>query len=81
LENGEEPNIDTGDWVMQGSRVSGQYFRAGLEFWNKYNYSNSISAPVGRDELEWPSGWESWKAILGQRIYTGPPIIPNDFDF
>jgi len=34
----------------------------------QYPYGNSITGNVGSGNLAWPSGWESIKGHLGQRI-------------
>jgi RHS repeat-associated protein len=72
------PGLQTGDWVMQGEAQPWNYALSGK--WQP-GLSNQFAWPGAGEEfvvpgssVEWPSGLNSWKGILGQRIYVGPGI-------
>lgn len=73
-----QESLCTSGWVLKGATNYPTYF-----FTRKWQRGlGNIYAPypggkpyhVPNNELEWPSGWERWKGLLGQRRYTGPPL-------
>ena len=78
--------VGTGQWVMRGGQNIVTYLLSGVWqpiFGNPgmpYAYANAITALVSRGYLRWPIAEEGvigfLKGLIGQRIYTGPPICP-----
>ncbi|HZR27576.1 MAG TPA: hypothetical protein VFA71_02250, partial [Terriglobales bacterium] len=68
------PGLEAGDWVMKGEANYWNYLKSGKWDpgpWNEFApYNSGQEFTVPSDTLEWPSGWEFIKGILGQRIYV-----------
>ena len=62
--NGVTPNLQSGRWVMTGGATPRNWIQTGTG----YPYGNSVTGNVARSQLAWPSGWESIKGHMGQRI-------------
>jgi RHS repeat-associated protein len=65
--------LRTGDWVVKGGPTWSNYIQSGVwqpgaHFASPNSYITSI---VPKSALKVPSGWQSIKVILGQRIYIG----------
>ena len=70
------PGLQPGDWVMKGpSNFSNYTFSSKWQprFGNQFApFSTGQEFTVLSTSVQWPTGWESWKVIFGQRIYIGP---------
>jgi RHS repeat-associated protein len=79
---GITPDLNPGRWVQLGDPTRWNYFKTGLggpkiyrtdqfPFFTKQSsqvpFSNSVTGEVPASSLQWPSGWEKIKGILGQR--------------
>jgi RHS repeat-associated protein len=66
--------LKSGDWVMKGEASPSTYLRSGKWDINPTNEfawpSSGQSFTVPGESLSYPSGLESWKGLLGQRIYN-----------
>jgi hypothetical protein len=67
------PGLQAGDWVMKGEANYMNYILSG-KFdpgpWNQFaSFASGQEFQVAATSLYWPSGWEFFKGILGQRIY------------
>ncbi|MDT9002484.1 RHS repeat-associated core domain-containing protein, partial [Paucibacter sp. APW11] len=72
------PDLAAGRWVMTGGATWGNYINTGLWgpqwsatagwSWSVVPFANSITSQVTAASLRWPSGWEWFKGLLGQRI-------------
>ena len=65
--------ITTGSWVMVGRPDLRNYILSGAVELG-YKFENFYTATVPGEYLRYPSGWEWIKGLIGQRIYTGPPL-------
>jgi len=67
------PGLQAGDWVMKGPVSPQNYIGSGKWFPNPGNevagYSTGETFTVPSSSLDWPSGWDWPKGLLGQRIY------------
>src|ERR1044071_706424 len=65
--------LKPGDWVMPGRPTMSNYLRSGKwdPFpWNRYApFRTGQQYLVSPNDIFWPSGWNWWKGLLGQRIY------------
>ncbi|HEY6330284.1 MAG TPA: RHS repeat-associated core domain-containing protein, partial [Blastocatellia bacterium] len=69
------PGLEAGDWVMKGEANWWNYIWSGKGgpsiFGNQFaSFSSGASYEVPASSLEWPSGWEFFKGLFGQRIYN-----------
>ena len=55
-----------GSWVMTGGPTVRNWIMAGA----KWNPSKYTTATVPKSSLNWPSGWQWFKGLFGQRIYN-----------
>jgi len=75
---GAVPDLAPGRWVMLGDATKTNYWLSGVGgpkftisdgfYWEAVPQSNFISGDVERSCLRWPSGIDTWKVILGQRV-------------
>jgi hypothetical protein len=67
-----DATLKAGDWVMTGSSKNPiNYVMSGTIGPSKmYPFANSSTTTVMEAQLKWPSGWEAWKGVIGQRIFT-----------
>jgi hypothetical protein len=81
-DEGITPDLNPGRWVQLGEATTSNFWRTGLPGpkltlnplkleGSKVPFSNSVTGQVPASSLQWPSGWEKWKGILGQRQITG----------
>lgn len=63
---GVEPTIESGRWVMTGGPTLRNWIESGI--FRSYPLSNSTSTTLSGTALRWPSGWESIKGLIGQRV-------------
>lgn len=76
--------LSHGNWVMKGSGSRIDYILSG-KWQPEWVPGNNLPAPFGAgntyyvpsDALEFPSGIEWIKGLLGQRIYNGPSVLPS----
>ena len=79
---GITPDLNPGRWVMKGEATNTNYLLTGL--WGpkgsisplgitKSNvpFNNSITMKLPTTQVVWPSGWEAWKGLFGQRRLRG----------
>ena len=80
---GIKPDLKPGRWVMLGKPTLWNFIKTGL--WgpkatllppkltrSNVPFTNSITGQVPKSSLQWPSGWEFIKGILGQRVIKIP---------
>jgi len=81
-DEGITPDLNPGRWVQLGEATTPNFWKTGLPGpkltlnplkleGSKVPFSNSVTGQVPASSLQWPSGWEKWKGILGQRQITG----------
>ncbi len=81
-DEGITPDLNPGRWVQLGEATKTNFWKTGLPGpklhlsplkldSSKVPFSNSITGQVPASSLQWPSGWERWKGILGQRQIKG----------
>jgi RHS repeat-associated protein len=85
-DEGITPDLKPGRWVQLGEATKTNFWKTGLPGPKAYlepkppflrlesskvPFTNSITSEVPASSLKWPSGWEKWKGILGQRQITG----------
>jgi hypothetical protein len=81
-DKGIAPDLNPGRWVQLGEATTSNFWRTGLPGpkvtfnplaleGSKVPFSNSVTGQVPASSLQWPSGWEKWKGILGQRQIMG----------
>jgi RHS repeat-associated protein len=81
-DEGITPDLKPGRWVQLGDATQSAFWRTGLPGpkltlnplrleGSKVPFSNSVTGQVPASSLQWPSGWEKWKGILGQRQIMG----------
>ena len=78
---GIAPDLNAGRWAMLGDASAPNYLGTGLWgpsysaeagfYSNASSFANSITGEIEASRLSWPSGWEAWKGVLGQRV-IGP---------
>ncbi len=61
---GVTPNLQSGRWVMTGNATPRNWIQTGTG----YPYGNSVTQTIPGSQLRYPSGWESIKGHLGQRV-------------
>jgi hypothetical protein len=61
---GATADLQPGRWVMTGQATPRNLKLTGTD----YPLSNSISQEIPSSQLAYPSGWESVKGLIGQRI-------------
>jgi RHS repeat-associated protein len=64
--------ITPGSWVQIGVPSVGTWLRSGMAQYVGYGVYRAgvyVMENVPKSALRWPSGWEFWKGLLGQRIY------------
>jgi ABC-type Fe3+-hydroxamate transport system substrate-binding protein len=77
-DKGITPDLNPGRWVQLGEATKTNFWKTGLPgpkvtvippsyAPSKVPFNNSITDQVPASSLQWPSGWEKWKGILGQR--------------
>jgi hypothetical protein len=81
-DEGITPDLNPGRWVQLGEATKTNFWKTGLpgpklhlsplklEF-PSVPFSNSVTGQLPASSLQWPSGWEKWKGILGQRQIKG----------
>ena len=84
---GTKADLAAGRWVQLGPATKVNFYKTGLpgpkvysqsEFpWMKYSsskadFANSITREVPASSLQWPTGGETWKGFIGQRILIRP---------
>lgn len=82
-DEGITPDLQPGRWVQIGNRTRLNYIKTGLPGpkaylqrsypWVKFRssrapFSNAITEDVPTASLRWPSGWDKWRGMFGQRI-------------
>jgi len=85
-DEGITPDLNSGRWVQLGEPTKLSFWMTGLpgpKAWigkkfpfirlekSKVPYNNSVTADIPASQLQWPSGWEKWKGMLGQRQIKG----------
>lgn len=55
-----------GAWVMVGGRSTSNWWLSGVRF--RYAYGSATTSQVAAGRLAYPSGWEWFKGLIGQRI-------------
>ena len=81
-DEGITPDLNPGRWVQLGDPTKWNFFKTGLggpkiyrtdqfPFFTKQSsrvpFANSVTDEVPASSLQWPSGWEKIKGMLGQR--------------
>lgn len=77
-DEGITPDLNPGRWVQLGEATKWNFLKTGLPgpkvtvvppsyAPSKVPFSNSITDQVPASSLQWPSGWEFFKGVLGQR--------------
>jgi RHS repeat-associated protein len=81
--SGTNPDLCPGRWVMLGGPTRWNYLWTGLGgpkvYFSPFGiqasnvpFSNSVTGQLPASSLNWPSGWEAVKGLLGQRVIGGP---------
>ena len=85
-DEGITPDLNPGRWVQLGEATKTNFWKTGLpgpKAWlekkfpflrmekSKVPFTNSITDDIPASQLQWPSGWEKWKGIFGQRQIKG----------
>ena len=81
-DEGITPDFSPGRWVQLGKATKTNFCKTGLPgpklYLNplklqrsKVPFTNSVTREVPASSLQWPSGVEKWKGILGQRQIKG----------
>ena len=60
--------LRSGDWVMTGGASFRNWVMAGAKT-SPQGWQASITTTVPKASLRYPSGWEWWKGLIGQRVY------------
>ena len=60
--------LRSGDWVMTGGASFRNWVMAGAKT-SRQGWQASITTTVPKASLRYPSGWEWWKGLIGQRVY------------
>ena len=60
--------LRSGDWVMTGGASFRNWVMAGAKT-SRQGWQASITTTVPKASLRYPSGWEWWKELIGQRVY------------
>jgi hypothetical protein len=70
--------LKQGDFVMKGAATPWNYLKSFK--WERTPFNNPAAFNTGREymvnasEIIWPTGWQRFKGIFGQRIYVGPGL-------
>ena len=70
--------LKQGDFVMKGAATPWNYLKSFK--WERTPFNNPAAFNTGREymvnasEIIWPTGWQRFKGIFGQRIYVGPEL-------
>jgi RHS repeat-associated protein len=85
-DKGIRPDLNPGRWVQLGAPTRLNFWLTGLPGpkawfmrqspffraqWSRVPFSNSITAQVPATSLRWPSGFDAWRGLFGQRILGG----------
>ncbi len=80
--DGVQPDLNLGRWVVQGDATLSGFLKSGLwggridgfKFSGQFKMSNynSVTGYVPSDMVRWPSGWNAWRGIFGQRQIRSP---------
>jgi RHS repeat-associated protein len=65
-ELGTKPDLTPGRWVMTGGGSTRNWLMSGI--FQKYPSGNYTTGTLPASSLSYPSGWESFKGVFGQRI-------------
>lgn len=77
-DEGITTDLNPGRWVQLGEATKWNFFKTGLPgpkvtvvppsyAPSKVPFPNSVTGQVRASSLQWPSGWEFFKGVLGQR--------------
>lgn len=85
-DEGITPDLNPGRWVQLGEGNKFDFWKTGLsgpkgQFTNRFPYlkfekskvpfNNKITDNVSPSSLQWPSGWDKWRGVFGQRKLKG----------
>jgi len=57
-----------GNWYMVGGRSTSNWWLSGTRATYRYDTANTVQVTASR--LSYPSGWQAWKGLIGQRVLT-----------
>jgi RHS repeat-associated protein len=60
-----------GAWYIVGGRSITNWWLSGTRA--MYPYGSAVTIDVAAARLSYPSGWQAWKGLIGQRILDGVP--------
>ncbi|WP_190278987.1 RHS repeat-associated core domain-containing protein [Dokdonella koreensis] len=60
-----------GVWYIVGGRSTSSWWLSGSR--TMYPYGSAVTIDVAAGRLSYPSGWQWWKGLIGQRILNGAP--------
>jgi RHS repeat-associated protein len=84
-DRGMVADLNAGRWVQLGEGTGWNFWKTGLpggKFYRRTGFPwvrrvasnadryNFVTQDVFRANLRWPTGWEAWKGLLGQRRYV-----------